>query len=118
MVCLRAFGLTAAAHGMGKRVVTQVMVESCAELFTAAELAAYKQAAAKALLEDKPRVVMTGSNMRDSSYNGTFIEGDPEFILALVKRAIAWQEREEGADSSIANRSMSHADFSRRPVGW
>lgn len=98
--------------------MTQVMVEACAELYTAEQLATYKTAAAQALLEDKPRVVMTGSNMRDSSYNGTWIEGNPEFILELVKRALAWQDLEEGADQSIANRSMSHADFSRRPVGW
>ena len=93
-------------------------MEACAETFSLELLSAYKEAAAQALLEDKPRVVMTNSSMRDSSHGGTFIEGDPEFIINLVKRAIAWQNVEEGTNDSIANRSMSHADFSRRPVGW
>lgn len=102
-----------------KRVVTQTMVEACAETFTGAELLTYKAAAAQALLEDKPRVVMTASNMRDGGYTGQFIEGDPEFVLLLVKRAIAWQANDEaGSSQSLANKSMAHADFSRRAVGW
>ena len=103
---------------MGKRVVTQTMVEACAEVYTKEQLESYRDAASKALLEDKPRVVMTSTSMKDSTHSGTWIEGDPEFILNLVKRAIAWLERDVDNTTPIANQSMNHADFSRRPVGW
>lgn len=101
------------------RRVTVAIVEACADLFTGAELLAYKKAAAQALLEDKPRVVMTNSNMRDGGYGGQFVEGSPEFVMELCKRAIEWQANEAAGDpQSLANQSMSHADFSRRQVGW
>ncbi len=104
---------------MGRRIVTRTMIESCAELFSVEELDRYRLAAAKALLENVDRVVMTSSNMRDSGYTGQFIEGDPEFILALVKAAKKWKLNDaEGNSNSRANSSMSHVDLSRRPVGW
>lgn len=72
-----------------------------------------RQAAVTAVMNDLPRVEITGANYDVGGQSGEFIKGQPEKIAEYTQAAIDY------IDSNVErNNSVVFGDFSNRPAGW
>ena len=62
-----------------------------------------------------PRVELTSVSLEGGGGTGEFIDKDPVELIELFTAVLA---RIEAGNCKRVNRGMSHADFSRRPIGW
>jgi len=103
--------LTVCARVMA--TLSSAIIKGLAEDYTRVQLAELRRAATDAVMNNLPRVEITGANYDVGGQSGEFVQGKPELIAEYCQAAI------EHMDScSQRNDSIVFGDFSNRPAAW
>jgi len=89
------------------------IIKGLSEDYSRAELVTLRQAATAAVMNNLPRVEITGANYDVGGQSGEFVQGKPEMIAEYCMAAIDY------LDASVKrNDTMVFGDFSYRPAAW
>jgi len=93
--------------------LSNAVIKALSEDFTRAQLVELRTAAVSAVMNDLPRVEITGANYDVGGQTGEFIKGSPEKIAEYAQASIEYID-----STTKRNDSVVFGDFSSRPVGW
>jgi len=94
--------------------LSTAIVKGLAEDYTRAELVTLRQAATAAVMNNLPRVEITGANYDVGGQSGEFVKGEPEKVAEYCQAAI------EYIDEAAVQRNdeVVFGDFQYRWVSW
>ena len=94
-------------------IISSAIIKALVDNYTREELRAWQSAGITAVMNNLPRVEVTGANFEMGGSSGEFVGGDPQQVVELTTAAIEWIDAE-----AKTNDRQASADFSRRRVGW